>query len=173
MIYYEQTIISFVSIAMGIGVGLLFSKLFFMAMTALMDVKAPISFAIVPKALIITAVGFTVLFQALTILSLARIRKLQIIDLLKAKQQPKGMPVYSKWLTILSLLCLAGCYTIAATAGMIDIVFRVFPILILVLVGTYFFLRKAVWRFFADCISIKQAFTMEQTSSPAPILCFA
>ncbi|MEC1438071.1 ABC transporter permease [Bacillus sonorensis] len=158
MIYYEQTIISFVSIAMGIGVGLLFSKLFFMAMTALMDVKAPISFAIVPKALIITAVGFTVLFQALTILSLARIRKLQIIDLLKAKQQPKGMPVYSKWLTILSLLCLAGCYTIAATAGMIDIVFRVFPILILVLVGTYFFFTQSSVAIFRGLYKHKTSF---------------
>lgn len=158
MIYYEQTIISFVSIAAGIGIGLLFSKLFFMAMSALMDVKAPISFMVVPKALIITAVGFGILFQTLTILSLTRIRKLQIIDLLKAKQQPKGMPAYSKWLTVLSVLCLAGCYTIAATAGLLDMIYRVFPILILVLIGTYFFFTQSSVAIFRSLYKHKTSF---------------
>ncbi|MED2977349.1 ABC transporter permease [Bacillus swezeyi] len=158
MIYYEQTIISFISIAAGIGVGLLFSRLFFMAMTALMDVKAPIGFTIVPKALVITAVGFIILFQTLTIISLARIRKLEIIDLLKAAQQPKGMPVYSKWLTVLSVICLAGCYTLAATAGIIDMIFRVFPILILVLIGTYFFFTQSSVAIFRSLYKHKSSF---------------
>ncbi|NPC94255.1 FtsX-like permease family protein [Bacillus sp. WMMC1349] len=158
MIYYEQTIISVLSIATGIGIGLLFSKLFFMAMTAMMDVKAPISFAVVPKALIITAVGFFILFQTLTILSLTRIRKLEIIDLLKAAKQPKGMPVYSKWLTALSLICLAGCYTLAATANIIDIIFRVFPILILVLIGTYFLFTQSSVAIFRNLYKHKTSF---------------
>lgn len=144
MIYYEQSLISLAAIAAGIGAGLLFSKLFFMIMTWMLSVKVPISFVIVPKAFVMTAAGFLILFQTLLILSLARIRKLEIIELIKAAQKPKSLPAYSKWLTVLSLLCLAGGYYLSATANAIDMVFRVFPILILVLIGTYFFTQSSV-----------------------------
>lgn len=108
----------------------------------MLSVKVPISFAIVPKAFVMTVAGFLILFQTSLILSLGRIRKLEIIELIKSARKPKSLPAYSKWLTVLSLLCLAGGYYLSATANAIDMVFRVFPILILVLIGTYFFYTK-------------------------------
>lgn len=137
-------------------------------MTWMLSVKVPISFVIVPKAFVMTAAGFLILFQTLLILSLARIRKLEIIELIKAAQKPKSLPAYSKWLTVLSLLCLAGGYYLSATANAIDMVFRVFPILILVLIGTYFFLHKAVWRFSACCTERNTAFIKERISLSVP-----
>ncbi|MCY8462194.1 FtsX-like permease family protein [Bacillus spizizenii] len=158
MIYYEQSLISLAAIAAGIGAGLLFSKLFFMIMTWMLSVKVPISFVIVPKAFVMTAAGFLILFQTLLILSLARIRKLEIIDLIKAAQKPKSLPAYSKWLTVLSLLCLAGGYFLSATANAIDMVFRVFPILFLVLIGTYFFFTQSSVAFFRMLYRKKHSF---------------
>lgn len=158
MIYYEQSLISLAAIAAGIGAGLLFSKLFFMIMTWMLSVKVPISFVIVPKAFVMTAAGFLILFQTLLILSLARIRKLEIIELIKAAQKPKSLPAYSKWLTVLSLLCLAGGYYLSATANAIDMVFRVFPILILVLIGTYFFFTQSSVAFFRMLYRKKHSF---------------
>ncbi|MEC0599149.1 FtsX-like permease family protein [Bacillus spizizenii] len=158
MIYYEQSLISLAAIAAGIGAGLLFSKLFFMIMTWMLSVKVPISFVIVPKAFVMTAAGFLILFQTLLILSLARIRKLEIIELIKAAQKPKSLPAYSKWLTVLSLLCLAGGYFLSATANAIDMVFRVFPILILVLIGTYFFFTQSSVAFFRMLYRKKHSF---------------
>lgn len=158
MIYYEQSLISLAAIAAGIGAGLLCSKLFFMIMTWMLSVKVPISFVIVPKAFVMTAAGFLILFQALLILSLARIRKLEIIELMKSAQKPKSLPAYSKWLTVLSLLCLAGGYYLSATANAIDMVFRVFPILILVLIGTYFFFTQSGVAFFRMLYRKKHSF---------------
>ncbi|WP_024122960.1 FtsX-like permease family protein [Bacillus halotolerans] len=158
MIYYEQSLISLAAIAAGIGTGLLFSKLFFMVMTWMLSVKVPISFAIVPKAFVLTAVGFLILFQVLLILSLGQIRKLEIIDLIKSAQKPKNLPAYSKWLTVLSLLCLAGGYYLSATANAIDMMFRVFPILILVLIGTYFFFTQSSVAFFRMLYRKKHSF---------------
>ncbi|MCY8113737.1 FtsX-like permease family protein [Bacillus spizizenii] len=158
MIYYEQSLISLAAIAAGIGAGLLFSKLFFMIMTWMLSVKVPISFVIVPKAFVMTAAGFLILFQTLLILSLARIRKLEIIELIKAAQKPKSLPAYSKWLTVLSLLCLAGGYFLSATANAIDMVFRVFPILFLVLIGTYFFFTQSSVAFFRMLYRKKHSF---------------
>ncbi|AUZ27973.1 ABC transporter permease [Bacillus subtilis] len=158
MIYYEQSLISLAAIAAGIGAGLLFSKLFFMIMTWMLSVKVPISFAIVPKAFVMTAAGFLILFQTLLILSLGRIRKLEIIELIKSAQKPKSLPAYSKWLTVLSVLCLGGGYYLAATANAIDMVFRVFPILILVLIGTYFFFTQSSVAFFRTLYRKKHSF---------------
>lgn len=62
-----------------------------MIMTWMLSVKVPISFVIVPKAFVMTAAGFLILFQTLLILSLARIRKLEIIELIKAAQKPKKL----------------------------------------------------------------------------------
>ncbi|MDO3659754.1 ABC transporter permease [Bacillus sp. C28GYM-DRY-1] len=158
MIYYEQSLISLAAIAAGIGAGLLFSKLFFMNMTWMLSVKVPISFVIVPKAFVMTAAGFLILFQTLLVLSLARIRKMEIIELIKAAQKPKSLPAYSKWLTVLSLLCLAGGYYLSATANAIDMVFRVFPILIFVLIGTYFFFTQSSVAFFRMLYRKKHSF---------------
>ncbi|MCY9374576.1 FtsX-like permease family protein [Bacillus sp. T17B1] len=158
MIYYEQSLISLAAIAAGIGAGLLFSKLFFMIMTWMLSLKVPISFVIVPKAFVMTAAGFLILFQTLLVISLARIRKLEIIELIKAAQKPKSLPAYSKWLTVLSLLCLAGGYYLSATANAVDMVFRVFPILILVLIGTYFFFTQSSVAFFRMLYRKKHSF---------------
>ncbi|MDR4433116.1 ABC transporter permease [Bacillus tequilensis] len=158
MIYYEQSLISLAAIAAGIGAGLLFSKLFFMVMTWMLSVKVPISFVIVPKSFVLTAAGFLILFQTLLILSLGRIRKLEIIELIKSAQKPKSLPAYSKWLAVLSVLCLGGGYYLAASANAIDMVFRVFPILILVLIGTYFFFTQSSVAFFRMLYRKKHSF---------------
>lgn len=142
MIYLEQTIVSFFSIGCGILLGLLFSKLFFMVMNTILKASTPIGFAIVPKAIVFTVIGFIIVFQFLTIFSLVRLKSKEIIELLKASKQPKGFPTYSKWLSLLSFVCIGACYYLAASANLIDMIARVIPILLLVLVGTYFFFTQ-------------------------------
>ena len=142
MIYLEQTIVSFISIGCGILLGLLFSKLFFMVMNTILKASTPIGFAVVPKAIVLTVIGFIIVFQFLTIFSLVRLKSKEIIELLKASKQPKGFPTYSKWLSLLSFVCIGACYYLAASANLIDMIARVLPILLLVLIGTYFFFTQ-------------------------------
>ncbi|MES9740083.1 ABC transporter permease [Peribacillus frigoritolerans] len=143
LIYLEQTMVSLISILIGVGLGFLFSKLFLMAISWLLAVEQPISFVFVPEAFIYTIVGFILLFQLLSLLSLFHIGNAEVVDLLKDKQKPKKTPFVSKWLIALSAVCLSISYYLAATMSLNNS-YRVLPIVFFVLIGTYFFFSQSV-----------------------------
>ncbi|MGN7312120.1 FtsX-like permease family protein [Alkalicoccobacillus gibsonii] len=148
LIYLEQTILSLAAIVAGIGFGLLFSKLFLMLMNFLLAVETPMQFQIIPRAFIETGLLFLILFQALTFYGLFRLKNRRIIDLIRAKKKPKPMPIASKWLTVLSITTLALGYTLAATANLFSAFFLVIPIVILVMIGTYFLFTQGMLALF-------------------------
>lgn len=139
----ENLVISFLSIGTGIFLGLLFSKLFYMAIGALLSVDNPIPFQIVPKAIKLTVLCFFALFQGINLVSLVRIRKFKIIDLLKASRKPKPFPLSSKWLVALTILCLGGGYTIAWITNIRLVVFTMLPTIGIVVLGTYFLFTQS------------------------------
>ncbi|MGG3557722.1 ABC transporter permease [Peribacillus frigoritolerans] len=143
LIYLEQTMVSLISILVGVGLGFLFSKLFLMAISWLLAVEQPISFVFVPEAFIYTIVGFILLFQLLSLLSLFHIGNAEVVDLLKDKQKPKKTPFVSKWLIALSAVCLSISYYLAATMSLNNS-YRVLPIVFFVLIGTYFFFSQSI-----------------------------
>ncbi|WP_409344117.1 ABC transporter permease [Paenibacillus sp. MBLB4367] len=138
MVLYENIAISVLAIAAGIGLGMLFSKLFFMALAEILNVSNPIRFVVPAKALLLTGAGFFALFLAITLFTLFQIGRSQIIDLLKASKKPKTPPLASKWLVVLAVLCLGGGYYMAYTMNMMNAMIFMLPILFLVVVGTYF-----------------------------------
>ncbi|MED3687333.1 ABC transporter permease [Peribacillus butanolivorans] len=144
LIYTEQTIVSLVSIAIGVGLGFLFSKLFLMIVSSLLAVEEPLAFVLVPKAFVYTIVGFFLLFQFLSLLSLLQIENLEVVDLLKDKQKPKKMPFVSKWLIALSVICLSISYYLAVTMTLSNSFLRVLPLLFFVLIGTYFLFSQSI-----------------------------
>ncbi|MDV7766984.1 ABC transporter permease [Peribacillus sp. CSMR9] len=143
LIYLEQTMVSLISILIGVGLGFLFSKLFLMAVSWLLAVEQPISFVFVPEAFVYTIVGFILLFQLLSLLSLFHIGNAEVVDLLKDKQKPKKTPFVSKWLIALSAVCLSISYYLAGTMSLNNS-FRVMPILFFVLIGTYFLFSQSI-----------------------------
>ncbi|MCK1983809.1 MULTISPECIES: FtsX-like permease family protein [Peribacillus] len=147
LIYLEQTMVSLISILIGVGLGFLFSKLFLMAVSWLLAVEQPISFVVVPEAFVYTIVGFILLFQLLSLLSLFHIGNAEVVDLLKDKQKPKKTPLVSKWLIALSAICLSASYYLAGTMSLNNSYIRVMPILFLVLIGTYFFFSQSIVAF--------------------------
>ncbi|SDJ23153.1 ABC transporter permease [Natribacillus halophilus] len=138
LIYLEQTITSLLAIIIGLGLGTLFSKLFLMLMSAMLDTEAPIAFEFVPMAYVITVVGFIVLFQALTLLSFWKMRGQTVQDFLQDARKPKVMPRSSMTITVIALLFLGFGYFIAATASLELSFLLIFPILFFVLIGSYF-----------------------------------
>ncbi len=142
LIYYEQTIISLLAIGSGLLIGTLFSKLFLMLMSALLQSEVPIAFTFVPSAYLFTIVLFFVLFQALTFLSFIKLKNLEVIELLKSTKHPKSLPKTASWLAILSLLFVAIGYFLAATASMEMAPLLVLPILFFVVTGSYFFFTQ-------------------------------
>ncbi|MGE8022650.1 FtsX-like permease family protein [Peribacillus frigoritolerans] len=144
LIYLEQTMVSLISILIGVGLGFLFSKLFLMAISWLLAVEQPISFVFVPEAFIYTIVGFILLFQLLSLFSLFHIGNAEVVDILKDKQKPKKTPFVSKWLVALSAVCLSISYYLAYTLSLNNSYIRVLPIVFFVLIGTYFLFSQSI-----------------------------
>ncbi|WP_054950545.1 ABC transporter permease [Numidum massiliense] len=137
LVFYETAIISLLAIGSGIGAGLLVTKGFFELIESSLDLVDPLPFVIASKAIWITVVGFLVLFTLLTAFALLHVGRSQIIDMIKAARRPKKPPLTSKWLVVVAVLCLAAGYGLAWVSGSM-IVFTMFPILILTVIGTYF-----------------------------------
>ncbi|RJX39367.1 ABC transporter permease [Paenibacillus pinisoli] len=138
LVIYENIVIAIMAIAVGIGLGILFSKLFFMALAALLGMSDSIAFAVPLKAVWLTAGGFFALFLLISFWTVLRMGRTEIIDLLKASRQPKGKLIFSRWLVIIGALSLAMGYGMALMMDSYNFVILALPILITVVVGTYF-----------------------------------
>ena len=137
LVFFEFTIISIGAIGVGMLFGVLFSKLFFMAITAILQPDIPLGFIIPQKAIMTTMIVFLVLFESITLIGLREINKSEIIDLVKASKKPKEPPTYSLTLVILGVLLLGAGYALAAVSNLLILFFSMIPILVLVIFGTY------------------------------------
>ncbi len=137
LIWLENTILSLASIAAGIGLGILLSRLFLMAIARVLLLEEPLRFSVVPQALLLTAGGFFLLFQFVTVASSLFVGRRRIIDLLGEARKPRLTPRSSVALALLGLLLVVGGYGVAiwAEAAMVVVVFV--PVVAVVVVGTY------------------------------------
>lgn len=150
LIWWENTLLSGAAVAVGILVGLLFSRLFLMAISKALQLEAPIRFLWVPQAILLTVVLFVLLFQVITLLGLWRVGRAKVIDLLGAARRPKRPPRASLLLFILAVLLLIAGYAAAVLVPPILIVFAFFPVVGMVTLGTYLlFGQGSVWLLFA------------------------
>ncbi|QGU95944.1 FtsX-like permease family protein [Clostridium bovifaecis] len=132
----ENLIISAVSVSAGVLLGIVFSKLFFMAVTVILALDAEISFVVSNAAITITLLTFIILFQGISFIVSYKIKNNNIVELLKGDRTPKSVPKFSKAKAMLSIILIVLGYIIALYSG-VAIVFTMFPILILVVSGTY------------------------------------
>lgn len=158
MVLYESASIAAVSIAAGIGLGMLFSKLFFLALGALLGSGETIRFAVPPAALWMTAAGFFALFMIITLLTLFRVGRSEIVELLREARKPKPEPKLSVWAAVLGFLTLGGGYALAMTMTSRTFLVLSLPVIGLTVVGTYFCMPKAASRSFA-CLCGANGFT--------------
>ncbi|MDQ8733216.1 ABC transporter permease [Paenibacillus sp. LHD-38] len=138
LVIYENAAIAFLAIVAGIGLGMLFSKLFFMTLSVLLSLEKTIPFAAPVKAIGLTAGGFFVLFMLISILTALRIGRTEIVDLLKAARKPKGQLVFSPWLVAVAVFCLMAAYGMALAMNSGTFIILALPILVTVVIGTYF-----------------------------------
>lgn len=138
IVLYENMLICAVSLAVGIGLGILFSKLFFMGLSAVMEVDNPIGFAIPLPALVLTVAGYLLLFLIITVLSMRKVGNAQIVELMHESKKPKTPPRAALFLVLTAVLCLGGGYGLAYTMNVRNLQFTMLPIVALVVTGTYF-----------------------------------
>lgn len=135
-VFIENTVISVLSIITGVMAGMLFSKLFFMAMEAFLEVSLPLNISL--KALGLTCLIFFILFEAISVLMLFKIRSKEIIEQLKASKIPKTIPKFSKIKAGLGLVLLIVGYGVAwfVPGGLVPL--AMIPVILIVAAGTYF-----------------------------------
>ncbi|GFN34074.1 ABC transporter permease [Paenibacillus xylaniclasticus] len=143
MVLYENIATSLLAIGTGIAFGALFLKLFFMALSNILDMEEPIRFLIPGKALLLTSIGFFILFLVITLVTLFQVGRSQIIDLLRASKKPKSPPLASPWLVLLSICCLGAGYYMAYTMRLTNAMIYMLPVVALVVIGTFFLFTQA------------------------------
>ncbi|MBU5256038.1 ABC transporter permease [Tissierella praeacuta] len=135
-VFIENTIISAFSIVTGILSGVVFSKLFLMAMEAFMDINLPFNISF--KSLGLTILVFFVLFETVSILMLFKIRNKEIIQQIKSSKIPKEIPQFSKIKSILGVGLLVLGYGIAWIVKGAFVPLAMLPVIFIVIIGTYF-----------------------------------
>lgn len=132
----ESTIIAVLSIITGLLIGVLFSKLFFMAMEAFMEIALPFNISLI--ALFITVVAFFILFEVVNLLALVKMKNKEIVEQLKSSKIPKELPKFSRRKSALGVILLVIGYV---TAWIVDgalVILAMIPVVLIVVLGTYF-----------------------------------
>ncbi|GKX67073.1 FtsX-like permease family protein [Inconstantimicrobium mannanitabidum] len=132
----ENLIISMASIFTGIVFGILFSKLFFLAVAVILDLNSEIPFGISIKAIVITVVCFFIVFQLISFITSFKIKNNNIIELLKGERIPKITPKFSRIKATIGILLIISGYVVGIFSKAL-IIMTMFPILIVVIIGTY------------------------------------
>ncbi|EJP6472584.1 ABC transporter permease [Clostridium botulinum] len=136
-VMFENITISIVSIITGLFFGILFSKLFFMAISVILDLNSEIPFLISSKAVKITILSFFILLNIISFITSRKIKNNNIAELLKGERIPKTTPKFSKIKSVLGILLIISGY-IVALLSKTAIIATMIPILIVVIIGTYF-----------------------------------
>lgn len=137
MVWLEYAAISTLSIAVGLISGILFSKLFFMAMGVLLAVPNPIYFSIPQLAVLITIATFLAVFAVLSVVAVFHLRQSSVRELLVAKRQAKRPPHWRPLVFALGILLVGWGYALAWHTDFRNLTQNMLPILGLVIAGTY------------------------------------
>ncbi len=110
LVFVENMIIGMISIMLGIGAGILFTKLFLLLVERLLVLEQGLDFLVPIQAVWTTALAFFLLFLVIATLISRVGRRQQLLDLIKSDEKPKEEPKASVWLSLLSLVLLLGGY---------------------------------------------------------------
>lgn len=142
MLFIENTIIALTAIFAGIGIGALLAKLFMMALAAVLGFEQALPFYFPATAVKWTFFLFFFMFEVTTVLVVMTMRNKPILHLLHLEQSTSRKPRFSFIISLLSVLAIGYAYYLAYTADLISMMFRMFPILALIVPGTYFFFSQ-------------------------------
>lgn len=137
MVFLENMIIGFLATILGMGLGLIFSKVILMIAENVLVLQGSLNFYFPVAALVITFISFILLFFVISIFVTFVLRTNKLVSLIKGGQKGKSEPKASILLTLLAVLLLGSGYAIALLVKGPTVVFAMFPVMALVIVGTY------------------------------------
>ncbi|PGB57936.1 ABC transporter permease [Bacillus toyonensis] len=137
MIILEQLMLGSIAIVVGIGLGMLCSKLFFQALSVILKIDKTLPLVWNNKAVLITAGVYFILFLILSLFSVWTVGRLQIIDLLRETRKQKVEPFAFTWLCVVGIGCIIVAYVLSFQVTFMNFIMLFLPIVGLTIGGTY------------------------------------
>ena len=135
---WESVCVNGLGSLLGLGIGILLSKLVLLILCAILRFDVPFGFEVSPAAILITTGMFLTISFMNLMLSLFRVSLLNPIDLLHGSSQGEKEPRTNWPLAALGVLSLGAGYVIAVrTVDPINAVTFFFEAVLLVILGTY------------------------------------
>ncbi len=135
---HELTLCYLLSMALGLGLGVLLSRLLFLLVRLAIQVEVPLTGSLSLPSLLITAGVFAVLFFLLKIYNSLQVRSVSPMALLQGGQVGEREPKARWVLTVLGAAAMLAGYVIANTVSNgISAIILFFVAVLLVILGTY------------------------------------
>lgn len=138
ILFYEQIYTVILSVVLGIGLGILGSKLMLLLLLKLVQFEVPFGFLISGKGIVNTLTVFGVIFLLTFIVNVRQIHLVNPIELLQGSNAGEREPK-AKWImVVLGVLSMGTGYYIAVSVqNPLDALLLFFVAVILVMLGTY------------------------------------
>ncbi|MFE4571817.1 FtsX-like permease family protein [Paenibacillus chitinolyticus] len=109
LVFIENLFIGGASIAAGIAVGLIFTKMILLGIAKLLVIKVGLTFYMPVLAIVTTAAAFALLFGVVALVTSRIVKAGRLADLFRSDEKPKPEPKPSRLLSVLAIvLILAG-----------------------------------------------------------------
>lgn len=149
LIFFENMLIGVPSIVVGIGLGMVFSKLFLLVSGSLLGIEKTLAFYFPLKAMVVTAMSFFVLFLLISLFTSKMVKMNELVELIKSEEKPKTEPIVSVWISLLVIILFGAGYScvhhsIAAADYMrLNSLFLLVGVgVVLIVFGTYLFFTQ-------------------------------
>ncbi|PFQ43329.1 ABC transporter permease [Bacillus cereus] len=110
LIFLENMLIGIASVAFGILIGLIFSKLLLLLSANILAIDNGLPFYIPIKAIFMTVGAFLILFLFISLFTSKMVKVNNLIELMRSEEKPKPEPRASKGLALLSLVLIGLGY---------------------------------------------------------------
>ncbi len=138
IIFRETLLTTFIALALGLGLGILFSRAMFLLLQKLLGVDLHIVFSVPAMAVLTTLILFFAIFFATMLYNILQVRLSKPIELLHGSNVGEKEPKAHWLLAVLGILCLGTGYYMAVTIqDPVQALMFFFIAVILVIFGTY------------------------------------
>ena len=143
LLFWENMLVGFSSMVLGILIGFVTSKLFFLLVSRILDLPEIIPFYLSLPAVLITSALFFLIFGSLSLWNRFSIQKVSIAELFREAVKPKKAQPFSWTWTLTAIVSLVVAYSLMWNTEVNELGWRMPAIFFLILLGTYLTFTQA------------------------------
>ncbi|MCM3764596.1 ABC transporter permease [Neobacillus niacini] len=148
LLFYENIIIGAIALMIGIGLGILFSKLFMMIIFKIMGFSLEVTFHLSNMAFLQTIVVFALIILVTSIHSYRLIYRFSLSELFKAERKGERLAKGSPITSILAVLFIGAAYTLFLNPNGLELIdndgLRILTATGSLIIGSYLFMNSLV-----------------------------